>query len=306
MNDWLRSVVVLAITFVGVMVVTLGLATILVARPVASSDPGEPAPSGTAGESPNLGAHEPEPSEGIPHVGGALAFSGDREGTLELTRDSLEGTYGLVGSDGRMTLEGLPPEIAQVSYDGWEFFPDAGQCTVTAGDADPQLGLAMAEVTCTDLVEIRDKGTVGIAGSINLPADRAGPRALPQTGGTATVGDETWTFEQAFLATWNPSIFVMGAGEFSMELVDAATSARMLFSYDADSHHLALAAVERDGELVEVADGACRIEREMLGKPNPRDIAVELLISCPGVDVPGLGTVPIEATVVVDELGYPF
>jgi hypothetical protein len=44
----------------------------------------------------------------------------------------------------------------------------------------------------------------------------------------------------------------------------------------------------------------------MLGKPNPRDIAVELLISCPGVDVPGLGTVPIEATVVVDELGYPF
>jgi hypothetical protein len=259
-----------------------------------------------AGATPTPGAHEPEPSDGIPRVGGQLVFSGDHTGTLTLTRDSLEGTYGLLGSDGRMTLEGMPPEVAQVSYDGWEFFPDPGQCTVTAGDANAQLGLATAEVLCTDIAEIRDKGTVSISGSINLPADRAGPRSLPQTGGTATVGAEGWTFEQAFLATWNPSIFVMGAGEFSMELVDAATSARMLFSYDADAHHLALAAIERDGELVEVADEACRIQREMLGKPNPRDIAAELVISCPAVDVPGLGTVPIEATVVVDELGYPF
>jgi hypothetical protein len=306
MTDWLRSLTVIAITFVGVIVVTLGLATLIVPRPVASSDPGGPNASAEPGESPNTGAHEPEPSDGIPGVGGSLAFSGDREGTLVLTRDSLEGTYGLLGSDGRMTLEGAPGEVTQISFDGWEFFPEPDQCTVTADEPNTQLGLASAQVTCTDLVEIRDKGTVSIAGTINLPADRAGPRALPATGGTATVGDETWTFEQAFLTTWNPSIYVMGAGEFSMELVDAATMARLLFSYDADAHLLALAAIERDGELVEVPDGACTVNREMLGKPNPRDIAVALVISCPGVEVPGLGSVPIEASVTADELGYPF
>ena len=305
MSDWLRSITVIAITFVGVIVVTLGLATVLVPQPTAS-DPGQADASDAAGESPNTGAHEPEPSDGIPHVGGALAFSGDREGTLELTRDSLEGTYGLLGSDGRITIEGQPAEITQISFDGWDFFPDPGQCTVTADAADSQLGLAAADIVCTDLAEIRDKGVVSIAGSVNLPADRAAARVLPATGGTATVGTETWTFEQAFLVTWNSSVYVMGVGEFNMELVDADTGARLLFRHDADAQHTDLAVVERDGELLEVPDGACALNREMLGKPNPRDIAVELVISCPSVEVPGLGAVPIEATLIVDELGYPF
>lgn len=305
MSDWLRSLTVIAITFVGVMVVTLGLATVLVPRPT-SAGPGQADASDGAGASPNTGAHEPEPSDGIPHVGGALAFSGDREGTLELTRDSLEGTYGLLGSDGRITLEGVPAEITQISFDGWDFFPDPGQCTVTAEEPNAQLGLAAADIACTDLAEIRDKGVVSLAGSVNLPADRAAPRVLPPTGGTATVGAETWTFEQAFLVTWNPSVYVMGVGEFNMELVDATAGARLLFLHDADAHHTELAIIERDGELIEVPDGACTLNREMLGKPNPRDIAVELVVSCPSVEVPGLGAVPIEATLVVDELGYPF
>jgi hypothetical protein len=307
MSDWIRSLTVLAMTGVGVVVLTLGLATLIVPRPAALADPGQATPSGSSGATPTPGAHEPEPSDGIPHVGGRLAFSGDRDGTLALTRDSLEGTYGLIGSDGRMTLgQGQPPEVTQISFDGWEFFPDSGQCTLTPGEPDAQLGLATAEISCTGLVEIRDKGTVSVEGTINLPADRAAPRTLPQTGGTASVGGETWTFEQAFLTTWNPSIYVTGAGEFSMELVDPETLDRLLFSYDADAHLLGLAAVEREGELIEVPPGACTIARDLLGKPNPRDLAVELVITCPRVDVPGLGSVPVEATVVVDELGYPF
>ena len=306
MTDGLRSITVIAITFVGVIVVTLGLATLIVPRAPVTADPGGPVASDDAEETQNTGAHEPEPSDGMPRVGGSLAFTGDREGTLRLTRDSLEGTYGLLGSDGRMTLTGTPAEITQISFDGWEFFPDPGQCTVTAADPDAQLGLASAEVVCTDLAEIRDKGVVSVSGSINLPADRAAPRALPATGGTATVGSETWTFDQGFLVTWNPSIYVMGAGEFNMELVDVATGARLLFRHDADAQRTTLAAVERGGELVQIDDGACRIEREMLGKPNPRDIAVELVVTCSLVEVPGLGTVPIQATVTVDELGYPF
>jgi hypothetical protein len=305
MSDWLRSITVIAITFVGVVVVTLGLATVLVPGPGVASQPDEPGGSGAPTESATPGAHEPEPSDGIPHVGGELAFSGDHTGTLELTRDSIEGSYGLLGSNGRMTLEGQPAVITQISFDGWEFFPDPDQCSVVAGDADPQLGLAPADVACTDLVEIRDKGVASIAGTINLPADRAGPRPLPATGGTISVGDETWTFDQGFLVTWTQPA-IGGQETFNMELVDVGTGARLLFAYDENSHRTTVAAVERNGELADIGGDACALTREMLGKPNPRDIAVELAISCPGVEVPGLGVVAIEGTVVVDELGYPF
>ncbi len=305
MSDWLRSTTVIAITFVAVVVVTLGLATVLVPRAGVAAPPGELAASGAPGESAAAGPLEPEPTDGIPRVGGALAFSGDHSGTLELTRDSLEGAYGLLGSNGRMTLEGQPGVITQISFDGWEFFPDPEQCTIVAGDADAQLGLASAEIACTELVEIRDKGVVSVAGTINLPADRAGPRPLPATGGTAAVGDEAWTFDQAFLVTWTQPV-VVGQDAYAMELVDVATGARLLFGYDANAHRMTVGAVERDGQAVDVPADACALEREMLGKPNPRDIAAEIAITCPAVEVPGLGVVAIEGTVVVDELGYPF
>jgi hypothetical protein len=62
----------------------------------------------------------------------------------------------------------------------------------------------------------------------------------------------------------------------------------------------------RDGETADIAAGACALQREELGRPNPRTTTVEIAIDCPSVEVPGLGVAPIGGSVVVDELEFPF
>jgi hypothetical protein len=302
---WIRSLTILAIAFVGVTVATLGIATLVVPRPTALGDtePGASAAPGTSGGT--GGPAQPAPSSAIPGLGGALAVTGDLEGTFYLTRDSQEETYALLGSDGRMTLDGAPPEVTQISYEGWEFFPDPGQCEVAPADNEGRIGIGFAELVCTDLEEIRDKGTVSISGTIGLPLDRIMGRQTPLTGGTATIGPETWTFEFGYLATWEQPA-IGGQTGYNMELADIATSASLLFTYDHVTHELAVAAVQRGGEIADIDPAACGIRREEIGAPNPRALTVELTITCSEVEVPGLGPVAIEATVIVDELAYPF
>jgi hypothetical protein len=305
MSDWMRSLTVLAMTCVGVVVLTLGLATVIVPRPTVSSQHNGADASVAPGESAGTGQPgEPEPSGGIPGLGGVVTVSGDLEGTFRLTRQSLEGRYALVGSNGRMAFEGQPAEVAQASFDGWEFFPDPGQCTVTPGTLDNAIGIGFAEVACTDLVELRDKGVVSLTATLGLPVDQLAERELPPTGGTATVGPETWDFEMALLVTWQQPI-ISGQSEYNMGLEDTAQASRLLFTYDHVTHELALAAVGRDGTEADVPEGGCGIVREELGKPNPRATTVRLTITCPSVEVPGLGAVPIDSTVVVDELEWP-
>lgn len=305
MSDWIRSLTVLAMTGVGVVVLTLGLATVIVPRPAVSSEPEDAAASADPGESSGTGLPvEPEPSGGIPGLGGVVTVSGDREGTFRLSREVQEGTYALVGSDGRMSFEGAPPEVTQISFDGWEFFPDPGQCVVTPQNLDNAIGIGFADLVCTDLVEIRDKGTVSLDGTLGLPVDRLAERELPATGGTATVGPETWTFESGMLVTWQQPI-ISGQQEYNMGLEDETTASRLLFTYDHVTHETTLAAVDRNGTVVDIPEGGCLITREVLGKPNPRATTTRLTFTCPEVEVPELGLVPIEGTVVTDELEFP-
>lgn len=304
MSDSLRSLTVLAMTCVGVVVMTLALATVIVPRSAASGPAAadsSAAPGASAGVA---GPLDPEPSGGIPGLGGVVTASGDLEGQFRLIRESLEGRYSLVGSDGRMAFEGQPVTVAQASFDGWEFFPEPDDCTVTPLNLDSAIGVGQAEVVCTDLQELRDKGIVTLTATLGLPVDQLAERELPLTGGTATVGPETWTFEMAYLVTWQQPI-ISGQREYNMALEDAPLGTRLLFTYDHMSHKLALAAVGRQGTEVDVPEGGCAIQREELGKPNPRATTVRLTISCPAVEVPGLGAVPIDSTVVVDELEFP-
>jgi hypothetical protein len=305
MSDWMRSLTVLAMTCVGVVVLTLVLATIIVPRPAVSSQPDGADASIAPGASAGTGQPaEPEPSDGIPGLGGIVTVTGDLEGSFRLTRESLEGRYALVGSSGRMAFEGQPVEVAQASFDGWEFFTDPDQCTVTPDNLDNAIGIGFAEVVCTDLVELRDKGVVSLTATLGLPVDQLAERELPPTGGTATVGSETWDFESALLVTWQQPI-ISGQSEYNMGLEDTAKASRLLFTYDHVTHQLTLAAIGRDGTEADVPEGGCAIVREELGKPNPRATTVRLTITCPSVEVPGLGAVPIDSTVIVDELEWP-
>lgn len=303
MTDWLRSLTVLLTAFVGVVVLTLGLATLIVPRPAgADRDPvasADPSASGGVGQ-----PVEPAPSGGIPGLGGVLTVTGDREGTMRVSEESQTGAYALVGGDGRIVLEGAPPEVTQLSYEGWEFFPEPEDCSITTGNLDDAIGIGFGELVCTDLADIRGNGVVSLSGTIGLPLDRLVKRELPPTGGTVAVGEESWAFEAAYLYMWEqPNIG--GVREPNMVLYDEAER-YITFFYDTQTHRTTVASVIRDEEEMEVPAEACTLTREQLGRPNPRAFTVEMTISCASVEVPGLGAVPISGTIVVDELEYPF
>ena len=134
MGDWFRSITVLVIAFVGAVVVTIGLANVIV--------PGGGPDSGGVADGGDGGGPTPIPTLlPITGVGGHLAVTGDREGTLTLTRESQEARYSLVGDGARMVFEGDPPTIAQVSWDGLEFFPEPEDCSIVPGELDDRLGV---------------------------------------------------------------------------------------------------------------------------------------------------------------------
>ena len=57
-----------------------------------------------------------------------------------------------------------------------------------------RIGIGFAELVCTDLADIRDAGTISIAGT-RRPGGRSSSvgRELPPRAAASTVGDETWT-----------------------------------------------------------------------------------------------------------------
>jgi len=302
MHSWVRSLAVLGAAFGGVVVVTLGLAGLLA--------PGGAAPLGAAGGGAAVGSGGAVPSlpaiqPGIPGLGGEVTVTGDREGTFRLTRELHQGSYALEGGGGRITFRGAPVEVVQVSYDGLEFFPDPGQCTITTGNLDNAIGIGFADMRCQDIVDVRGNGMVSLAGEIGLPVDLLVGRQLPATGGSVTVGDETWEFAEATLVTWQQPA-IAGESEYSLRLEDLGGPPRILsFSYDFESHALDLANVRVGNSDADVPGGTCAFDRTELGHHNPRTLVVELTISCPSVEVPGQGAVAISGSVVVDELQWP-
>ena len=290
--------------FVGAVVVTIGLATVIV--PGGSPDP-LTASGGGGGEA---AAPTLQPIEG---VGGHLTVTGDREGTLTLTRESNDARYSLVGDDARMVFDGDPPAIAQVSWDGLEFFPDPEDCSITPGELDDQLGVGQAEVECTDLVDIRDGGTISVSGTLGLPLTMVGASDLPETGGSVTVGDETWQFDEAMLLAI-PFAAVAGEDDYNMILAREGTDegcpgpecsrTSLRFRYDVQHHRLTLNNVERDGADADLAAGACALETNELGRLTPGTAVVELTIDCPAAEVPGMGAVPIAGTVIVQQVDF--
>jgi hypothetical protein len=307
MGDWFRSVTVLVMAFVGAVVVTIGLATVIVPGGAAGPQAAGGGDDGAGGESapPSL-----QPIEG---VGGHLTVTGDLEGTLTLNRESNDARYSLVGDDARMVFEGDPPAVAQVSWEGLEFFPEPSDCVITPGELNDQLGVGYAEVECTGLVDIRDGGTIDASGTLGLPLTMVGEADLPEMGGSATVGDETWEFDEALLLAI-PFSAVAGEEDYNMILARAGTTdgcpgqdcsrTSLRFSYDVETHRLTLVNVERDGEDADLAAGACALEMTELGRLTPGTAVVEMTIDCPAAEVPGLGTVPITGRVIVQQIDF--
>jgi hypothetical protein len=292
MGDWFRSVTVLALAFVGAVVVTIGLANVIV--------PGGPSEPRTAAGGDDGGATPAAPVPTITGIGGNLTVSGDRDGTLTVTRESNEGTYSLVGDGTRVVFQGSePPVISQMSWEGLEFFPEPEACTITPGELDDEIGVGYAEVRCEGLADIRGGGTVDMAGTLGLALTTVGESDLPPMGGTVTVGDETWEFTEAFLFGF-PVNLGPGTEDFNMVLTDEANGS-MRFRYDVQTHLLTLLNIERGGEASDLDAGACVLGTDELGRLQPTVAIVELAIDCPAATVSGLGAVPINGTLIVQQ-----
>jgi hypothetical protein len=301
MNDWFRSLTALGMAFAAVVVTTLGLAAFIVPDWAVSSqatDETAPDPAATL--------PEPEVGGGIPGLGGTLTVTRDRQGTFRLSRGEETGSgYGLVGDDARVTFAGDPLTVTQMNIDGWSFYPEPDECTVRTGKLDDAVGIGTVELRCGGVADVRGNGVISLTGTIGLPIDLLVARELPPSGGRVEVGDETWEFNDAMLRAW-PMPIIGGDPESRYHMRLFARRASVLnFFYDAETHALTLASVERVGEAVDVSDDACDLRTQELGTLSPRTTVIELTIQCLEVDVPGLGPVSISGTLIVDRLEFP-
>jgi hypothetical protein len=296
-TDWFRSIVVLGAAVIVVVGMTFGLTALIVpGAGVARAPDASPDASGGSevpGAPPQLGDGP----------GAVIAISGDYTGHMVLTREETNERYGLVGDDATLILQYEDDAAfpAQISFESWLFFPDPDECTITPGEGDTSTGLAPATIECTDLVEVRDKGTVSLSGEMRVAANSVGKRGVPQSGGSLSVGDQTWTFDGAFMAMWDhPG--VAGVDPENLILTDAAEQGTIAISRDGSNDDPWVSRVIAANDDTDVPEGACSIDRRELGKPSPNTMTVELTIECAAIEVPGLGQVPIGGTVIVDEV----
>lgn len=297
MSDWFRSITALGAAFAGVVMATLALAALIVSGPT-----GMPQASGAAEPSP--GAGDPGGPVGvIPGLGGELTVSGDREGTFAFNRSADGPGFGLTGGDGRIFFDGRPLAVVQLNLDGLSFFPEPDACTITPGNLRNAIGIGRADLRCDELVDIRGNGEITIRGNLGLPLDLLAVRELPLPGGSVTVGQETWIFTAATLEAWQLAT-LGGTRAYNLELADEAAGAALNVTFDIETRALTLDNVARDGADANLPEG-CPLGSTELGQLNPRTTVIELSIDCEAVEVPGLGAVPIQGTVIVERLEWP-
>jgi hypothetical protein len=287
-NDWFRSLGVLGTAFAAVVVFTLGTAAAIVPTGVSPPRAGGATPDASAPAAGPTAAARPTA------VGGTLLVTGDREGSFVLDRETTQDRYGLVGPEGRILFDG-PEALARIQYDGLEFFLEPDDCTVEPGARHDPTGVAGAHVRCDDIEDVRDGGTISVEGTVGVAADLFGLRGdLPETGGSLELGDETLTFEGARFTV------APFAGAFIGQLVDERIDppAAIAFGYDPQTHAITVTEVQFAGDTV--TPRGCTVGEERIGLLNPHTRVVELSIRCDALDVPALGTVRLDGTIVAD------
>jgi hypothetical protein len=295
-NDWFRSLSILGIAFGGVVVITFGLAALIVPGAAGSARAsGDPVPGASGGA--------PVPAEGpVTAVGGVLTVTGDREGSFVLDREEIDSGYALAGEHGSLHFGGDPLTVERISYDGLEFYVDPGGCTLTPGERHDPTGVAGADVRCEDLEDIRDGGTLTIEGEVGMAADLLGLRGdLPPSGGTVEIGDREIELPFAVVTVGRPIGFGPVGGFVSTD----DSSSWLMFDYDFQTHALRLVVVALDGVETEVDRGACDVSTEEIGRLNPHTTTADLRLECAAVELESGETVRIGGTIVADLVEPP-
>lgn len=291
MSTWVRSLSVLGAAFGGVVIITLGLASLIVSG-AAGTAHGQATPSPDASAPPNSGGGP------VTAVGGALAVTGDREGIFVVDREATDNQgYALAGEQGRIFFGGDPFGVERISYDGLEFYPDEGDCTLTPGERHDPTGVAGADIRCVEIEDIRDGGTVSVEGTVGISADLLGLRGdMPPSGGTLEVGEREIEMPFVVLFLGPPRGFAPSGGFLVSD--DGRTIVQI--EYDFQTHAFDLTTVEFDGIPTEIDRGACSLSTETIGRLNPRTTTAELTIECASVELASGETVRIGATLIAD------
>jgi len=234
-------------------------------------------------------------------VGGALEVTGARQGTIDLDREVSGPGFGLGDDQTRIFFTGDPLAIDQMSYDGLAFFPEPGACEITEGEHNEEIGLVAVQISCPELVDIRDNGSITLEGVAALPADLVIELDLPDTGGTVAVGDREWDIVDPLLFV-GPGFFGddMTAIEFLLWTRDALEG--LGFRYDNETGVVSLATVHFDERTRDVGRADCTLTDDEVMVVNPQSQYRELTIGCENVDVPDMGTVDITGSVVYEKV----
>lgn len=230
--------------------------------------------------------------------GGELEITGATSETVTLDRQVDGPTFGLGNSQTKMFFESDPLAIGQMSHGGLAFFPEPGDCSFTEGGHNEDTGLIAVKVSCAELVDIRDNGSITLEGILALPADLVITVDMPDTGGTITVGNEEWEIVDPVLVVAPSSLDDdMTAVAFPLQSEDPPRTIHL--SYDATADRIILTgfSVAQEG-FQELAAGACTITDETLTVVNPEAEIRQLTIECVGVDIPDVGPVDLEGSVI--------
>lgn len=233
-------------------------------------------------------------------VGGQLEVTGAAEGTITLERTAHGPTYGFENSKTKIFFETDPLTISQMSHEGLAFFPEPDDCSFTEGEHNEESGLVGVEVSCPELVDIRGNGTITLEGVLALPADMVIQVDTPDTGGTITVGREEWEIVDPVLFV-GPRVGGDDSTEVEFNVFTNNAEKGLNLVYNNDSGQMSLAAVHYDQRSQPVDGSGCSLTDEEVMIVNPQMEFHELTIECEELEVPGLGTVSIEGSVVYEK-----
>lgn len=238
------------------------------------------------------------PEDFVPSaIGGILSVTGAREGTIDLDREVGGPGFGLGDDQARIFFTGDPLAIDQMSYDGLAFFPEPEDCEFTEGEHSEETGLVAVQITCPELVDIRDNGSIALEGFAALPADLVIELDLPETGGTVAVGDREWEIVDPLLFV-GPGFFGDDMTEIEFLLWTRDAREGLGFRYNDETGVMSLATVHFDERMRDVGQAECTLTDDEVTVVNPESQYRELTIDCVNVEVPDLGIVDITGSVV--------
>jgi hypothetical protein len=276
-----KGLLMLAAAAGGIVLAILGLAALTI-----PDDPTFSESLAGASASPSAdGSHDFVPTA----IGGELIMRGARAGTLSLEDAVLGASFGLGNSQGRIFFEPDPLQVTQMSFDGLELFPDPDDCVFTTGEQNEERGLVAVGIECAELVDIRDNGTITLEGYLALPVYFIAEFDMPEPGGVILVGTETWEIDEAVL-------YEDPRGDSGLSLF--ASAGWMQFGY-ADEE-LQAAALAYGQEFVVFSPDDCTVTTGDPIVAGPGIEFIEMDFTCPRVDIPGSGTIPIEGHVVFE------